>query len=95
MTEEKRKRGRPRKIKPNEYGVPENPPSKETGRTVTLETSTGKVTVIDPVSLDLREVDLNEIPGADKVKIKFVNPINGKFYDPFKNDRFKSKNNLK
>lgn len=31
MTEEKRKRGRPRKGKPNEYGVPENPPSKETG----------------------------------------------------------------
>lgn len=67
MTQEKRKRGRPRKIKPNEYGVPENPPSKETGRTVTLETSTGKVTVIDPISLEERIAENNKPENKERI----------------------------
>lgn len=56
MTEEKRKRGRPKKVKLNEYGVPDNPQSKETGRTVTLETATGEVKVYKANQLSEAEI---------------------------------------
>lgn len=59
-----------------EYGVPDNQPSEETGRTVTFEPSIGKVTVIDPVSIDLpalvrkAEQDTRKVLNPDDPKTK-------------------------
>lgn len=96
MTQEKRKRGRPRKIK-IEGGLPEAEIIE-----IAETAKNHKLPVNDPVSLDLPEyaegVDpfyVDKSKAAEcKVVIKGTIPIK-KEYSPYDNPRFKSKNNLK
>jgi len=100
---EKKKLGRPKKVKLNEYGVPDNPLSKETGLTVFIEPAE-KAVLIEPARFVPKNQPVLDKFGRILVEAKkFKRELRDhsadypreSSYDPFNNPRFKSKNNLK